>query len=248
MNDLVKDFCTSAALLTRIKIPASLQHTDKPIAASAWAFPFIGLAVGALGGVVLFALERNGIAPPVATLLAMATIMCITGAIHEDGLADTADGFFGGRTTEEKLAIMKDSRIGTYGVLALLMAVLLRLSLISDMNLPKAIACIVMAQCISKSAMVCLMFLLPLARREGLAVHTGKPDGVVTCTALIVAVAAAVFYLGKLFLWPIAAAALAVFLVRALANKHIGGYTGDVLGTTAILAEIAVLLSVQFRL
>ena len=103
------------------------------IAKAAWAFPIAGIVVGLIGAVVyLFGLP-NGLPPWPAAALSVAATMVITGCLHEDGLADTADGFGGGRTRELKLEIMRDSRIGAYGVCALVLSILLRVSALASL-------------------------------------------------------------------------------------------------------------------
>src|SRR6266446_5716409 len=115
-------FAAATAFLTRVPIdtptPGAWQLAD-----SAWAFPLVGAGVGAVAGLAFLLAQLVGLGDWPAALLAVLSGLALTGALHEDGLADTADGFSGGRDREAKLAIMRDSRQGTFGVLALLLCV-----------------------------------------------------------------------------------------------------------------------------
>lgn len=119
-------------LLTRLPAGKSVSLDNSTVARAAWIFPVVGLLVGATGGGVFMLASHLGLGIASAALLAMGTQVLLTGALHEDGLADTADGFGGGRGRERKLEIMRDSRIGTYGVVALVLVLSLRFTALQD--------------------------------------------------------------------------------------------------------------------
>src|SRR5262249_55292440 len=142
-------------------------------------FPVIGALVGFVGGAVLVVAERLGQGPLVAAGLAVLATIVLTNALHEDGLADTVDGFGGGATRERKLEIMDDSRVGTYGVVALVFSVLLRVGALISLSAGgsfRAAWALVAAEAVSRAAMVRLWHALPPARFGGLAHDTGPPD------------------------------------------------------------------------
>ncbi|MBC9180481.1 adenosylcobinamide-GDP ribazoletransferase, partial [Pseudoroseomonas ludipueritiae] len=127
MRSLLADFSAALGLLTRLPTGWLPQHNSAAgFARSIWAYPLVGLGIGAAGGAVMAAGLWLGLPPLVAALWSLAATLLLTGGFHEDGLADTADGFGGGRDRARKLEIMRDSRIGSYGVLALVLALGLR--------------------------------------------------------------------------------------------------------------------------
>lgn len=212
-------------------------------------FPVIGALVGLAGGAVLVVAMLLGAAAYVAAALAVATTAIITGGLHEDGLADTADSF-GGQSTEQKLAIMDDSRVGTFGALAIVLSVAIRVAalgaLAATAPLMAALA-LIAGEAVSRAALVRLWHDLPAARPGGLANDTGTPDQSAMLLAIgIAAVIAIVFGLPTLGLW---ATLLAGFLaaagtwitVRITANA-LGGRTGDTLGACQQIALAAFLV------
>jgi adenosylcobinamide-GDP ribazoletransferase len=256
------DLRLALMLLTRLPLPAGTPPPGQNMARAAWIFPFVGALIGLGAGVVFLIANRLGLGIASATLLAIGWQVLITGALHEDGLADTADGFGGGRDREHKLAIMRDSRIGTYGVVALLLVFSLRFAAIEELasnllsltdeidetvsHTGAIMIALTVAGAVSRSAMTLVWYILPPAREDGLAVSGGK----VPLASLIVSLGFSVLI--ALILLPGFgfAVALAVPLVLALgmallAWRQIGGHTGDVLGATQQLAEITVLLSIS---
>lgn len=213
-------------------------------AASAWAWPLVGLVVGALMAMAALLVLSLGQSPMVAALVAVALSAVVTGALHEDGLADCADGFWGGQSRERRLEIMKDSRIGSYGVLALGLVVALRVLLLAELIGAGAVwsACLVPA-CLSRAAMVMVMARLPFARADGLAVHVGRPNVVAALWAVALAAGLGLLAVGPGALWACLAVAGAAWAIARLALARIGGQTGDVLGAVQMLGEGAALLA-----
>jgi adenosylcobinamide-GDP ribazoletransferase len=244
------EFRLAAAFLTRVPIPLGAAEAGHGLASAVRAFPLVGLVLGAFAGAVYTLADLLGIGSTVAALLAFAVMALATGGLHEDGLADTADGFGGGRTRAEKLEIMHDSRIGTFGVLALIFAVSLRVTALSytggpgDTLLGQATLLMVAAAAGSRACMPAVMYLLPRARRDGLAWHAGTPERARVVDAGTLGVIIVIICLGPIAgLAAVAAAALATTAMGLLARRQIGGHTGDVLGAVQQVSEIAILLA-----
>lgn len=139
-KEIIADLRMAASFVTILPVASSKSAADGAIARSTWALPVAGLMVGLAGALVYKVSSRFGLTPNLAALLTLAATALITGALHEDGLADTADGLGGGRTRERKLEIMRDSRIGTYGVCALILSFGLRWSALAAIANPWAVA------------------------------------------------------------------------------------------------------------
>jgi len=235
---------------TRIPVYGNHSANDnRTLAQAAWAFPLPGLVVGAACGGIFAAGLTLGFTPLIAALLALSAQTLLTGALHEDGLADTVDGFAGGKTRQERLAIMKDSRIGTFGVLALLFSLGLRVACIAALADAQVVllAWIFIAMG-SRSFMVVIMGALPPARADGLAVLAQTPSRTGISMALFLAVLAGFALLGTHASTPLAAAALATTFVLLWAKRRIGGMTGDVCGAAQQLSEMAMWLALAAAL
>ena len=246
------DILHCLAFLTRLPVAMPAEAVQPgSLARASWAFPLAGVVVGAGAGLALMAAAALGLSPLVGAFAAVAAAVVLTGALHEDGLADVADGFGGGHDRAAKLAIMRDSRIGTYGVLALLLSVGLRVSLLASLVSSVGAALVLIAAgALSRATIVPVMATLLHARTDGLGVGAGRPKRGIAGTAMVLGAIIAGLALGPwkgAFLepWAIPAALLAAGLAAAgvavLARRQIGGLTGDVLGTVQQAAEIAVL-------
>lgn len=232
------DILPALALLTRLPLP---DHAPRG-AEAAWAWPLAGLAVGAIGAAAAWAALAVGAGPGPAAAAALVAQALATGALHEDGLADTADGLLGGRTRERRLEIMKDSRIGSFGALALLLVTLARWSALAALIAGGPyVAALLAAGALSRAPMAVIMALLPNARGSGLSQLTGRPALLTAALAVTLALAAGLALVG----WQaLAAAAVAALLCAGLAlsaRARIGGQTGDILGASQQIAEAAVL-------
>jgi adenosylcobinamide-GDP ribazoletransferase len=242
LEQRTEEFKASLAFSTRL--PLAHLQSAKGIANAAWAFPVVGLIVGLIGALVYLLAHRLGLpAWPAATLSVVATLL-VTGALHEDGLADTADGFGGGDSREKKLDIMRDSRTGAYGVCALVLVLLLRIgTLASFTDAHGVVWALIASHSAARAAMVMLMWLLPPARSDGLSFAAGGPPGQGVAAAAAIAVIVLLFCLH-----PVRGAMAALVLIATvalmawLAMRQIDGQTGDVLGATEQVGEIAVLL------
>jgi len=233
--------------LTRLPIPLRGALPDDAVARSAWSFPVAGALVALVGAGGAIAGDAIGLPAVACALLALAATMAMTGALHEDGLADTADGLGGGRTRAQKLEIMKDSRIGSYGVLALIVGVGLRAaaltSALQDSRL-HLLGALVAAHAGSRALLPLLMRALPSVRPGGLGASVGVPSSLSSITALVLGTAAVFWGLGDILgLIGFVAAAVGMVAVGALARRQLGGYTGDVLGAAQQIGEIILLLA-----
>jgi adenosylcobinamide-GDP ribazoletransferase len=212
----------------------------------AWrAVPLAGAVIGAVGAGVYVAAHRLGLGPVMAALLAVAATALLTGALHEDGLADFADGCGGGRDREQRLAIMRDSRIGTYGVLALGLTTALRAAALAMLAAPYLVALsLVATHAVARAAIPLAMTRLDPARSDGLAVEAGKPAAATLAIALGLAAILALGLLGGAAgAAALLAACMAALMVAMLARRLVGGYTGDVLGAVEQAAEAAILVT-----
>ncbi len=237
------DVLLAYGLLSRMPMPRTAASRG---ARAAWAYPLVGIGIGtlaALGGAVALAL---GLPAPLAALVTLATLVATTGAMHEDGLADTADGLWGGWTRERRLEIMRDSRIGTYGVIALVLALGARgaaLWLLFEAGTGVAAVAILTAAALSRATMPALMAALPHAREDGLSKRVGAVSRATAALAIGIGALTALLLTGWGAIGAMLWAGAAAFAVGLVARRKIGGQTGDILGATQQLAEIAVLFS-----
>ena len=239
-----EEFAIATALLTRLPIGVAVPE-EGAIAAAAWALPLVGAAIGGIIALAFLAAELAGFAAATAALVAVAAGLLITGALHEDGLADTADGFGGGRDRETKLAIMRDSRHGTFGVLALVFSIALRAAALAAIGEPIHTGlALVAAHAASRGALPPLMRLLAPARTDGLGAAAGRPSRAVAIAAPAIGAAIALATLGPVLgAAGLVLAGAAVALMALLARRQIGGYTGDVLGAFQQIGEVVMLLA-----
>ena len=243
-------FGAALRLLTRIPVPAPAGAGADPeqevaeLRAAAAFFPVVGAVVAAAGiGVRAAAGPLLGAGP--ATVLAVGAMVLLTGAFHEDGLADSADGLFGGWTREQRLAIMRDSRIGTYGATALVLAFALRFSLLAPLEVGAFARAVLAGHVLGRAAAVGVAGTLPPAAATGLGASViGSPTGGTLAAVALVSVATAALAAGWWLPIPLAAAAVLAIAVRSMARARVGGLTGDLLGATTVLAELAAVAAV----
>ena len=244
MIGLRTDLAAALTLLTRL--PAGwLFPPDADYAPSraVWAYPVVGVLVGMIGAVVYAACHWLGLPPSLSALWTLVGLLLATGALHEDGLADTADGFGGGRTLARKLEIMRDSRIGSYGAIALILSIALRTSALALLADPHRVAGTLIAACVlGRCAMLLPLRLLPQARTDGMGASVARGP----IWAVLLAWVLAVMAVFALLPAPRAAIALAATVLAGcglalLARRQIGGTTGDVLGACAAGVECLVL-------
>ncbi|OYU19757.1 MAG: adenosylcobinamide-GDP ribazoletransferase [Rhodobacteraceae bacterium PARR1] len=240
MAQLGDDLASGFGLLSRLPLPQRVFSGAR----SVWVWPLVGAVIGAAAGLAAWAGTATGLPAGVTAAGVMAVTALLTGAMHEDGLADSADGLFGGWTPERRLEIMKDSRIGSYGMLALMITGLARWSALTALiAAPSAMAVLIAAGALSRAPMAVMMALMPNARQGGLSAGTGRPSLPRAALACALALTLALAALGLVAL-PLTLAALVPALAMArLAHARIGGQTGDILGATQHLSETAILIA-----
>ena len=230
-------------LLTRL--PAGTLTSQLPeLAHARWAFPIVGCIVGGIIAASYIILSLLLLPSFAAAILAITAGLFSTGAIHEDGLADCADGFGGGENREKKLAIMRDSAIGSYGTLSLIIIMGLRISLLSMLPAKLEIVTpIIICAVISRYAMVGYLCLLPAARQDGLGNQaSGNQTSGDNISALLLAglIALPAFVIGAFGLIYVIIAIVSVALIWGVIAKYkLGGQTGDVCGAGQIICETA---------
>lgn len=234
--DLRADLCGAFGLLTRLPLGGPARG-----AAGCWAWPVAGAAVGMLAACAGWAALAMGLPAGWAAALALAVQAMATGGLHEDGLADTFDGLMGGRDPARRLEIMRDSRIGSFGAMALMLVTLARWSALVVL-LPLAPWAVVAVAGLSRAAMPVVMAALPPARPDGLSRLVGRPSGAEAGMAVLAALALAAV-LVPLATLPVLLIAT-IFLLLALGRwvkARIGGQTGDILGAAQQLTEALML-------
>ena len=173
---LARDLNVALSFSTRLPVPHAVAATGADVARACWALPIAGALVGAIGALVYGLAVWAAIPAFPAAALAVAATVLATGALHEDGFADVADGFGGGATRERKLEIMRDSRLGTYGACALGLSLILRISAIADLTQPALVASALLAAHIgARAAMPAVMWFVPPAKPDGLSASAGLP-------------------------------------------------------------------------
>jgi len=241
-KEIAGDCALCIAFYTRLPVTPPEGAVGR-FADAQWAAPLAGLVVGLAGSAVFWLAGFAGLSTSAAALAAVGAGILLTGGLHEDGLADSADGFGGGSTPERRLEIMRDSNIGTFGALALILSVLARVILLEALASPGLILCgLVAAHGASRALLPVFMRTVRPARRDGLAATAG--DGGPHAAAIALGIGAAVL-LPTLGLAGAVIAALALGLwalaVARYCRRRIGGQTGDVLGALQQGAEILVL-------
>ena len=228
----VSDFFRALVLLSRVPVFRINDFRPALIARSVWCWPLVGLF---LAGIALIPAQ-------LAAYLTESALVLLTGAMHEDGLADCADGFGGGIDRARKLEIMRDSRIGTYGVVALVLCLGLRIALlVRAADAGQAVMLLLVMAVVSRGAMPVLMTVLSPARDNGLGKNAGQPKWRHVMLGVAIAIAIVWLLSGPVVMASgVVAAMLATALMGGIARWQIGGQTGDVLGATQMVSELFV--------
>jgi len=240
----VNDLKIGFIFLTRLPLAHQMPIAKGELSQALWTAPVVGAAVGLLGAAVYGLAQALYLPPLPAAVLAIAATLAVTGGLHEDGLADVADGFGGGATRERKLEIMHDSRIGTFGVCALILSFMLRVAALTNLGDPGLVAAVlVAAHAAGRAPLAAFMRLIPAARTDGMSADAGRPSQGSALAAVLLGLVLLLIGLG------FATGVVAVVLLAAgfgcmawLCKKQIGGQTGDVLGALEQTGEIVVLL------
>ena len=219
----------------------SVTFEEDSLSRSVKFFPLVGLAVGS-GAALLQSVLIVHLARPLTAFVVLTYLVLITGCLHEDGLADTADGFGGGWTKDRVLAILRDSRIGSYGAIALVLSLLARYLLLASLPMERFIAYVISAHVLCRWSSLPLSYFLPPAReQEGQGARIAKLTsfssllfGSALSTAIVI------FALRRSSVAPLLVAPLIVLVSGWFYNRKIGGVTGDCFGATNQLTEIAI--------
>lgn len=248
MKNELKIFFTALMFYTRIPCPAWVDHSEEYLNKATRYFPLIGWIVG--GGVCLVLWLSSQIFPlSISVILAMITGVFMTGAFHEDGFADTCDGFGGGWTQSKILDIMKDSRSGAYGVIGTALLLLLKFAVLVELakiNLLTCLAVLILAHTLSRFSAVCITFTENYVREDELSKAKPIAKQLTTQNFIISAfwVVPAFFLTNNaLYLAVLLPVFLMTLYLKRYFKKWIGGYTGDCLGATQQVNEVVVLLS-----
>jgi adenosylcobinamide-GDP ribazoletransferase len=244
LEQRAEELKASVVFSTRLPLLRATPIAGGALAKATWAFPVAGLLVGLVGAAIYGLVHHMGLPPWPAAALSVAATLLATGCLHEDGLADTVDGFGGGKTREQKLDIMRDSHIGAYGVCALVLALLLRVGAIASIATTVPVGWALLASHGGgRAAMTMLMYLLPPARSDGLSFDAGRPSGDSVAAAGAIGCAILAICLGP---WRGIAALFVLLIVIALmtwlSSEQIEGQTGDTLGAVEQVSEILILL------
>jgi adenosylcobinamide-GDP ribazoletransferase len=244
---LEADFLSAVQFLTRIPVP-SQTHSPESLARSVKFFPLIGLLIGT-GAALLHLLVAPHLQRPLAALLVLTYLLLITGCLHEDGLADAADGFGGGWTREQILVIFRDSRIGSFGSAALTVSLLARLLLIASIPLGHIFEYLIAAHVLSRWTILPLSYYLPPARIPSEDGINGQGARIAQLTTRGTFIGGTVFSLAFVVallrlrsVAVIGSAIATAFLSSMYYKKKIGGITGDCFGATNQITEIAIYL------
>ena len=245
LADYRRDLQLALALLTRLPAGRGAPASGAELGRATRLYPLAGALVGLIGGGVLWLGVALGVPGSIAAFLALGAAVLATGAFHEDGLADTADGLGGGTTPARKLEIMRDSRTGSYGVLALVFSVALRgfcLAYLAAFGAP--LAGLIAVHALSRAWLPAAMTALPPARADGLAAGLDRPGAGEAGFALALGLVITFAVLGFVpMLWLLAVSGLGALLWLWLIGRQLGGYTGDSLGALQQALEILLLLT-----
>lgn len=239
------DVPAALGLLTRLPVRVDFDAAKTRGASGAWAYPVVGAVVGLIAATLGWMALSLGLSAPIAAVFVVATQTIITGAMHEDGLADCADGFWGGWDPAHRLEIMRDSHVGAYGVVALVLGILLRwLAVSAVLTLDNYGPILIVAAMASRATMVGVMTVMKNARDNGLSQSVGRPNRNTALVAVGLTGIACLGLVGLLTVAVLGVAAIAATACGALAWSKVRGQTGDVLGGTQQVTEVAVLLCV----
>lgn len=234
-------FILGLQFLTRLPININIDFDKKILSKTPLFFSIIGIIIGGISAAVYYALSF--FSKDIAALGAVFSLIVITGGLHIDGLSDTCDGFFSSRSKEKILEIMKDSRVGTFGVIAIVFNILSKYVLLKDMDVDMAVPALIIA-CSTGRTMIVMFFSFGKSARPGgmgeifMSKASKKYFAITIILLLIVG-----FILGKyVFLMAFAAAIIFSLLFMKYSYKVIGGVTGDVYGAVSEISEIIVLL------
>jgi adenosylcobinamide-GDP ribazoletransferase len=244
LKRIFADIRIAVSFSTIFRVGPAKPVDNGELSQASWALPVAGLVVGLAGAIVYAIARRIGLPTDPAAVLALSATLLVTGAIHEDGLSDTADGLGGGKDRDSRLEIMRDSRIGTYGACALALSILARWSALATIAEPVSVAsALLAAHAAARAQLPVFMWLVPPARSDGLSAGAGQASSQGALIAAVLGFLCLAFGLG------VGKAILGLILLSLvgliwawLAAKQVGGQTGDILGALEQIGEVAILL------
>ncbi len=245
---LWRDCKVAQVLLTRIpfRIEGDIQPAD--LIRASWAYPLVGVTIALIAFFAFLLCQWLSLPPLICALVAIAASILATGCFHEDGLADTADGFGGGATAERKLEIMRDSRLGTYGAAAVILSIGLRAAALSVLPGNEVLIALILAHGLSRAVLPLPTLLSKPARGDGLAAAAGQPELLPLLVGVLLSALLALASLGLADgLIALGLALTSAWCMTRLAEAQIGGYTGDVLGAIQQLVEVLLLCFIAAR-
>jgi len=239
-------FLAAVMFLTRLPVRRFHEFREEDVPSSTIYFPIIGALIGLAGGLALLA--SAALPAFVAVLISMLVTICLTGGLHEDGLADCADGLIGGQDPQRRLEIMKDSRIGAYGALALWFSLTAKLILVQSLlavNLVMAVEAMIIAHCLGRTATVVLLTCLPYARIEFSKSSSfgNKVTFRQLVPVLVFSIILSLLLLGLQGGFCLTAGIMVTFVCGHYFKGKIGGITGDCLGAANQLVELSAYFS-----
>jgi adenosylcobinamide-GDP ribazoletransferase len=248
LGGLVGDLRVALAFYTRLPLPPTAAD-GAAIARASWCAPLVGALIGAVAGLAYWVATKLNLPPFVAATVAVAASMLLTGCLHEDGLADTADGFGGGTARERILEIMRDGRIGAFGACALLASFALRVGSIADLPDARLVFwALVGTHAAARAGLPLFMLALAPARPDGLSAQAGAPSPARAWAAALIGFVILWVALGtKAAFIALAFMLLGGVVVALISQRKIGGQTGDVLGTVEQVGECVVLMTTAGR-
>ena len=238
-----RDFVRAAAFLTRIPLQIDSTEANRPLASAVRGFPIVGLVVGVTGALVLVIANAVGLPQLASSLLAIASTALITGGLHEEGLANTMDGLFTGTRPDNRLHVIREAQLGTFGMLALMFVVGLKVAALETIEPGSAAASLIAAEVAGRSALPAMLFTIPPARSDGVSFQAGKPQRDQVGLAILLGSALVLLMLGigSAIIAILVAAAVGMLIART-AKARGGGHTGDMLGAMEEIVSTAVLL------
>lgn len=246
---LWRDCKAAHVLMTRIPLRVSGDVQPADLIRATWAYPLVGITVAAAASCAFYLCHWLNLPPLICALAVIAVSIVVTGCFHEDGLADTVDGFGGGSTSERKLEIMRDSRVGSYGATAIVLSIALRAAALNALPYDEVLAALLVAHGLSRAMLPLPTLISKPARGDGLAAAAGRPELIPMLFALLLAGGLAVLGFGfSEGLLALGLALTAAWCVARLAEAQVGGYTGDVLGAIQQVVEVLLLCFAAARL
>lgn len=245
MKTLVIDFFTAFQFLTRFECITIREWSEEAFGRCVKFFPVVGAIIGCILAAVAYMAQYAAAGREPVHLLAACLIMleiCMTGGLHCDGLMDTTDGIFSGRSRERMLEIMKDSRVGAFGVIGFCLLLLVKYSLLLDMTKTQWLPALITMPVLARMASVIAITLFPYARPDGLGKTFSQHSNGTTLVIAVFFTAILLLPVGYTALWAALVVAAAAVLFARYVSKRLGGLTGDVYGAVIEISEVLVLL------